>query len=232
MPPARRWTDADLPSAVQAASSWLAVCRHLGIRPGGGTYAALRRHCAALGLDVSHLPPPRGRPRRGSWDDDALRAAVRASTSYAEVARRLGYAQSGGIHRFLKMHIHRVGADVSHFTGQAWNRGKSTVCAPRRSTQELLTYGSGATGRTLRIRLIREGLKQARCEWCGLAEWRGRPLPLHLDHINGDHLDNRLVNLRILCPNCHATTDTWCGRNRKPAGVPQLAEGPGLGPGQ
>ena len=58
---------------------------------------------------------------------------------------------------------------------------------------------------------------EPKCADCGLTTWRGRSLPLHLDHINGDHTDNRLENLRILCPNCHATTDTWCARNRKPA---------------
>ncbi len=226
----RRWTDDQLRRAVPAARSWLAICRCRGIRPGGGTYAALRRHAAALALDIGHLPPPRGRPRRGAWDDDDLRAVVSASRSYAEVARRLGYRPSGGIHRFIKGHVRRVGADTSHFTGQAWNRGGAAPSPVGRSLDDLLVDGSSVASGWLRKRLVREGLKPARCEECGLTEWRGRPLPLELDHVNGDHLDNRLPNLRILCPNCHAITETWGGR--KNAGVPQLAEGPGLGPGK
>jgi hypothetical protein len=69
----------------------------------------------------------------------------------------------------------------------------------------------------LRQRLIAEGLKAPRCENCGLSSWRGELLPLALDHINGDPHDNRLENLRILCPNCHSLTDTWCGRKNRPA---------------
>ncbi|MEA3056309.1 MAG: hypothetical protein QOD30_1741 [Actinomycetota bacterium] len=54
----------------------------------------------------------------------------------------------------------------------------------------------------------------ARCQHCGRAQWRCRPIPLELDHVNGDPTDNRFENLRVLCPNCHALTDTYCGRNR------------------
>lgn len=65
----------------------------------------------------------------------------------------------------------------------------------------------------LKRRLLEEGVKTARCEGCGGDEWRGAPIPLELDHINGDRRDHRLENLRLLCPNCHAQTPTYRGRN-------------------
>jgi len=65
----------------------------------------------------------------------------------------------------------------------------------------------------LKRRLLREGLKAARCEACGISEWRGAPLSLALHHINGDGRDNRLENLQLLCPNCHSQTENFAGRN-------------------
>lgn len=65
----------------------------------------------------------------------------------------------------------------------------------------------------LRIRLIKEGIKKAKCENCKNYEWMGYPISLELDHVNGDNKDHRIENLRILCPNCHAQTDTYRGKN-------------------
>jgi hypothetical protein len=81
------------------------------------------------------------------------------------------------------------------------------------SIQELLCIGKRRGRHNLKNRLIEAGLKQNRCEECGLTEWRGRPLNMALHHVNGDGSDNRLENLLLLCPNCHAQTPNYGGRN-------------------
>ena len=216
MPRPLRWTDDQLRDAVATGRSLLEVCRLLGVPPGGRTYASLRRHITRLGVDVSHLPRLVGgteRTRR-TWTDADLAEIVRTSVSIAQVLRRLGYNPSGGMHRFVSAHIRRLELNTEHFTGQAWARGRRGFpTRPARPLEAILVANSIYSSATLRQRLIREGLKEPRCEICGLTTWRGEPLPLALDHINGDPCDNRLENLRILCPNCHALTDTWCGRN-------------------
>lgn len=94
------------------------------------------------------------------------------------------------------------------------NRSWTDDQLQRRHIDELLVAGSSIGGSRLLRRLIREGYKEARCEACQQSEWQGKPIPLELDHINGDPTDNRLENLGVLCPNCHALTPTYCGRNR------------------
>lgn len=122
------------------------------------------------------------------------------------------------MHRFIKAHIKRLDLDTGHFVGQGWARGEVTAGTFRaRPLDEILVDGSAVRGSRLMRRLIREGLKEPRCEHCRRTEWRDAPIPLELDHVNGDPTDNRLHNLRVLCPNCHALTPTYCGRNRRPA---------------
>jgi hypothetical protein len=84
--------------------------------------------------------------------------------------------------------------------------------------EALLVVGRRTNRSHLKIRLVQEGLKQDRCEACGITEWRGGALSMHLHHVNGDGSDNRLENIVFLCPNCHSQTDTYGGRNghRKP----------------
>ena len=130
--------------------------------------------------------------------------------------RALGYQPSGGMHRYIRNKLAELRIDTSHFTGQSWANGKSFPSRAR-PLAEILVADSTYGGSRLRQRLIKAGLKEARCEHCGLDEWRGQRLPLTLDHINGDPRDNRLENLRILCSNCHSLTPTWCARKPKPA---------------
>lgn len=177
----------------------------------------LRRHIARLGLDAAHIPRSNAgitRERR-RWTDDDLRRAVAASDSVSEVSRRLGYTPNGGVHRMIVSHVRRLGLDRSHFTGRRWQEDPRLRRGPIPLAEILVENSRYQGNSTLRRRLIAEGLLPGHCQECGAAQWRGHPLPLHLDHVNGDHTDNRLGNLRILCPNCHALTATWCGRNRR-----------------
>lgn len=104
-------------------------------------------------------------------------------------------------------------ADTAHFVGQGWKRGDHRPTVPARPLGEVLVEGRFSNSVHLKTRLLAEGLKQPRCEICGRTEWNRFAIPLELDHLNGRRNDNRLPNLRLLCPNCHAQTDTYRGKN-------------------
>jgi hypothetical protein len=149
--------------------------------------------------------------RRVSYSEAEARAAIAASRSFAEALRRLGMCDTGGAGKTLKKWTVTWGISTDHFDPYAASRDR--LVHTLTPLDEVLTAGSTYHRGKLKERLFDTGLKQRRCELCGQGEeWHGRPMSLILDHINGVSDDNRLENLRIVCPNCAATFDTHCGR--------------------
>lgn len=142
---------------------------------------------------------------------DNLLPIIKESRNWADVCRALGIKPATGSQTHIKTRCVKLDIDFSHFTGCAWNKGG--VAVNRRPIQfYLVNHGPFVRSDYLKKRLISEGIKKPSCEACNRTEWMGKKIPLELDHINGCHEDNRPENLRILCPNCHAQTPTYCNR--------------------
>jgi hypothetical protein len=149
------------------------------------------------------------------FTEQEAREAVAASKSYAETLRRLGLRAAGGNFRLIRRWLERWDVCTEHFDPYAASRGPRRYVLP---LDAVLVEHSTYQPRQLKLRLYEAGLKARACELCGQGEqWHGRTMSLILDHVNGVHDDNRLENLRIVCPNCAATLETHCGRkNRLP----------------
>jgi hypothetical protein len=153
------------------------------------------------------------------YDEQEAREAVAESRSYSEALRRLGLRPAGGNLKLFKHYVH----DVWRLPTAHFDAGASVRKGPSQASKllaEVLVEGSTYPRGRLKERLYSEGYKERKCELCGQGEtWRGRSMSLILDHINGVPDDNRLENLRIVCPNCAATLDTHCGRKNRRAPI-------------
>ena len=155
--------------------------------------------------------------RATSWTDEQLREAVSSCTNYANVIRKLGLIPAGGNYDAIKRRIRDLELDTSRFHASiAFHGNWRRVPTP---LDEVLVADSHVASHTLKLRLFAEGLKTPACELCGWAERRpiDGVIPVELDHVNGDKRDNRLENLRIVCPNCHSLQPTHRGLNQKRA---------------
>lgn len=137
--------------------------------------------------------------------------AVATSSSIAQVLVKLNLAAKGGNFATAKKRIKQLNLDTSHMTHQGWSKGK--VFGPKRDIQDYLSNTIPIASHALHQRLITSGLKSRICESCQLTTWFGDPIPLELHHIDGNNTNNNLSNLQLLCPNCHARTDNYRGKN-------------------
>lgn len=156
-------------------------------------------------------------PKIRRWTDEELRVAVKDSGSYRQVIFKLQLIPAGGNYTHIARKVEELNLDISHFHGKGWNRGwHFDPRKPETPIEEWLVVGSTVQSFTLKKRLFKSGSKKPRCEICDWSKMSpdGR-IPVELDHINGIKNDNRLENLRILCPNCHSLQPTHRGKNKK-----------------
>lgn len=153
------------------------------------------------------------------YTKELLETIVKESWSVADVLRALGLKYSGGSYNGIQRRIRHYGIDISHFLGKTRNRGEHHRGGPERQTAEEVLVVRDARRPPEKTYKLRRALMEAgrsyRCEACGQGPcWNGRPLILHVDHINGVRHDCRADNLRFLCPNCHTQTANYGVRNR------------------
>ena len=157
------------------------------------------------------------------YQKDKLEQIVSESYSFAEALRKIGLKDAGSNFKTIKKYVEEYNIDTSHFRGQTWNKGMgNTDYAAYNKLENILKENTNFKSDTLKYRLVKEGLKQWKCEKCGNeGVWEGKELVLELHHINGNHYDNRLENLQILCPNCHSQTDNFRNKNSTKAVKPK-----------
>ena len=154
--------------------------------------------------------------RKRRWDQKQLVLAVKDSFSFRQVLVRLNLRPAGGNYEQVQKYVREYGIDATHFRGKGWNAGLRGIGRPRISLDKILTTNSNFQSFKLKKRLFAARLKPMHCEICGWAQKTAdNYLPLELDHINGDRHDNRIENLRVLCPNCHSLQGTHRGRKLK-----------------
>ena len=130
----------------------------------------------------------------------------------------------GSTYATLKLTANELELSSDHMRGQGWNVGlrfKPSISVPLDS---VMTENSNYSRGSLKKRLISEGILEYKCHICSISDWLNTTLVLHLDHINGVNNDNRLENLRLLCPNCHSQTNTYTGKNKSKTIIKEVPE--------
>lgn len=147
------------------------------------------------------------------YTEQQLRIAVKTSYSIRECLKKLCIAYHGGNYKVFHKNVKLLKIDTSHFTGQLWNKGQ--CFGPKRPIEDYLSNKYSIGTHSLKKRLINEKIFKTRCQNCNKSKWMKQNIPLELHHKDGNSKNNNLSNLELLCPNCHAQTDNYRGKNKK-----------------
>lgn len=141
---------------------------------------------------------------------------VKKSSSISEIIRYFGFTTTGNVQKTVKQRCKEDNIDISHIPlGLRSNKGRMFI-RDKTPLKEIMIKNSSYSRGHLKKRLLKEGILENKCSLCGqLPVWQDKILVMRIDHINGNNTDHRLINLRIVCPNCDSQLSTFCGRNHK-----------------
>lgn len=154
-----------------------------------------------------------------NYSKDELQEILDNSSSYIDAVRKMGMIGTSNIVT-LKRIIGEYNLSTDKLNSNKREKFSLTMYKVaqeqhiRKTALEIIESGGHVSSHRLKLRLIEDGIKEHKCENCGLTEWMGKPIPLELHHKDGNHYNNDLGNLEILCPNCHAQTNTYKGKNK------------------
>ncbi len=195
---------------VKCSSTYRQIALALHMSDNSTSYEKIKKKIKDVGLKFNSTYS--GKPTYTTTNDE-FKQVVENATSIRQALLSLGLNATGANYKSFHKRVKLLNISTEHFAGQLWSKGKKV--GPKRSIESYLSNEFPINSNKLRKRLLLEGIFPHKCFGCQATEKYGDPIPLELDHINGNSNDNSIHNLRVLCPTCHAFTKTWRGRNKK-----------------
>jgi 5-methylcytosine-specific restriction endonuclease McrA len=206
--------DSEFIAAATSSANIRQALLKLGLKAKGGNYLSFRQKAAKLNLNLPYLSlgPNLDWSIRRHMEDDTIFVEAKAVTSRRSLLTRLKLNPNAGSNvRWIKEKIVELRINTSHWKGQGSNKGQR-LPGSKTNLDDIFSNKKNAKSLSLKLILIHRGILKNECSECGISNWRDRPLSLHLDHKDGDHSNCARDNLRLLCPNCHSQTPTYCRR--------------------